>query len=257
MSLLKKSSVIGKDVAAEDRDVVGGGSRTFETDIYPADIDSMYMTQAKSGAIAVVVNLNIDGKKFSETMYITNAKGENTYTDKKTNKPALMPSLIQLNALSHLIIGKDLSEADTQERSLLIWDFESRKEVPTKVECLPEFFGKKIQVALVKHRKNKQAKVDDKYVPTNDAVESNTIEKFLSEDGFTRNEIKVKSAGEELKEPFAPRWLAQNKGKTRDAFKQVAGAPAAGAPTRAVMPPVATGLAAGATTDADDLFGEE
>lgn len=250
MSLLKKSAdTSNKAVEGTERDSLGGGG-VFDTAVYPATIDTMYMTEAASGAVGVVINLIINGRKYSETKYITNKDGKNTFTDKKTNKEQYLPSLVQLDAFSKMMIGRPLQDADTQELTLNVYDWESRREVPTKCEVLTEFTNKPIFVAIQKVRKNKNTKVDNKYVPTNEEQFSNEIEKFFNEDGLTATESAAKTP---ITEKFLDQWTVKYAGKLKDQYKTVANAPVAGVPGRPATPP----SAATAAAVTDDLFGSE
>jgi dipeptidyl aminopeptidase/acylaminoacyl peptidase len=254
MSLLKKSAAIGSDVKnTKEQDRLGGTS-VKETDVYAATIDSMYMTQAKSGAVGVVLNLNFkDGSKFSETMYITNKNGENTYKNKSTGELELLPGLLMLDSLSQMLIGKPLADNDSEERKLDIYDYESKATRPTAVECLVDFFKKEVQVALVKVRANKQVKGDGGYVDSPDERFFNRIEKFFNADGQTNTEQQAKVPAN-----FINQWLEKNKGKLRDEYKQVAGVQSGAPAQRKPITPPATPAAAGAaSSDDDDLFGED
>lgn len=92
MSLLKKSAdTSNKAVEGTERDSLGGGG-VIDSAVYPATIDSMYMTEAASGAVGVVINLVINGRKYSETKYITNKEGKNTFVDK--NQQRAIPAFI-------------------------------------------------------------------------------------------------------------------------------------------------------------------
>ena len=54
--------------------------RTLDSDIYGATIKMIFVGQAKSGARNVTIQLKTaDGKDYSETIYVTNKEGKNTY----------------------------------------------------------------------------------------------------------------------------------------------------------------------------------
>lgn len=247
MSLLKKAATLGADVKAkEDADRLGGG-QVHETAIYPFTCDSAYMMQSAKGAIGVVLNLSINGSIYSETLYLTNAKGENFYTNKQTQEKEPMPGLLVANSFCKLLIGCDAVDAITEERKLNIWDYESKSEKPTKVEALVDCFGKQGHVALRKIRKNKQVKGDGGYVDSPDEVFVNSIEKFFNADLQTATEAAAGAAGD-----FHAKWSEKNAGKVKDTYKEVKGV-AAGAPKAPAMPSAAAAPTT-SSVDADELF---
>lgn len=113
-----------------------------------------------------------------------------------------------------------------------------------------DFTNKPIFVAIQKVRKNKNAKVDGKYVATNEEQFSNEIEKFFNEDGLTATEFAAKTP---ITNKFLDQWTAKYAGKLKDQYKAVANAPVAGVPGRPATPPTA----AAATAANDDLFGSD
>lgn len=254
MSLLNKAktSVDTSQIkGGKERDTLGGGG-VHNTGIYGFTVDSAYMTEAKSGAIGVVLNLLLDsGDKYSETFYITSGKekGCNPYYEKNGEK-IWLPAYVQLDSFFNLVTGKGIFNQDTEERVVDIYDYESKKTVPTKSEVLVDLLGKKGFVGLHKIRSNKQVKGDKGYVDSPDERFTNSIDKFFNEDKQTATEAEAKVQGN-----FINEWIKKFDATTIDKYKPVQGA-VAGSPTR-TAPAANAGIPAAATnnsSDDDDLF---
>ena len=170
MSIFKK---VQKSVnAAEEKDVLGGGYSLLETDIYPFKVEAAYVTTAQSGAMAVALQLNINGQNHRETIYFTNRSGQTFYVDKKTNDERNLPGFGLLNSMCLLTVGKELLELDSEERVINVYNRDANGEVPTKVDMLTDLLGEEGYVAIVKQTVDKTAKADDgSYQPTGETRE--------------------------------------------------------------------------------------
>lgn len=255
MSLLKQAqtNVNPNEIkGGKERDTLGGGG-VQDTGVYGFTVDSAYTTEAKSGAIGIVLNVILDNQaKYSETFYITTGrdKGRNPYYEKNGEK-SWLPSYVKLNSFVEMITGKDIFNADTEERVLDIYDWESKKNVQTKCEVLVDLVGKKGFMGLHKIRSNKQVKGDNGYVDSVDERFTNTIDKFFNENKQTSTEQEAKVAPD-----FVNKWVEKYGNATIDKYKAVAGV-AAGAPARPtpnVMPTPSTAVNAAAD---NDLFPED
>lgn len=251
MSLLNKAktNVKPEDIkGGKERDTLGGGS-VQETGVYGYELDSIYTTESKSGAVGIVVNLLLDnGSKYSETMYITTGrdKGCNPYFEKNGEKTYL-PSYVMLDSFANMVTGKGITDQDTAERVLNVWDYESKSEKPTKVEALVDLFKVKGFVAITKTRSNKQVKGDNGYIDSPDERFTNNISKFFNDQGQTSSE---QTAG--VKGDFLTQWKEKYTGVTVDKYKKVEGV-AAGAPA-AKRPSVNANAPVNAPAEEDDLF---
>ena len=80
---------MSRDGLEESRDVLGGGF-ILPTNVYDGIIKLAYAGKAQSSnAQSVTVHVDIDGKEYRETIWITNRDGQNSYPDKKDAKPAI------------------------------------------------------------------------------------------------------------------------------------------------------------------------
>jgi hypothetical protein len=245
MSLLK--GLKKTNVESSEKDTLGG-VQLRDSDIYPLTVSMAYLQKSQGGALGVFLTFKDEaGKELSQTVYVTggDAKGNSsTYTDPQGNEHYL-PGYLQLNGLALLSIGKGLDEIEEEEKTVSVWDSNSRAKVLKKMPVLTELIGAKIKAGVLRQMESKQVKTDNGYVPTDESVERNEINKFFrDEDGLTVAEIE---AGE-TEAKFMADWLAKYKGQVID--KRVKDAKPA--PAGAAKP----GAAPAATTPKSSLFGK-
>ena len=236
MSLFKGMTTDGLEEATDN-----AGFSKYDSNIYPAVIKAAYAGKSEGGAHNVTLLLDLDGKPYTETIYITNKKGENFFLNKQDpTKKVPLPGFTIIDDLCWVTSEKPLAAQDTEERVIKLYNYEERKEIPTKVEMLVDLIGLNLDVAILKSTQNKKKKSEATglYEPIAETQEVNNIEKvFHQETGLTMVEIR-----KELKEPdFRNTWLSRNKGVTKDKTEKVAaGAGTAGAPPKPTAPSDAT-----------------
>lgn len=212
---------IANDVAAEEDKL--GGFELLESGVYQATIEYAYGHISSGGAQAISVAFKVgkDGYSLNRTFYITNKKKEAYYTDKSGQKHFL-PGFNLANALVYAATGKELPNVEIAERTLPIYDFNQRKEVPTQVQALIELAGAKVALGIQKVRANKRVKLQDgSYGESNEETFFNEIDRvFTLQDGnvLTLQEAKANAAPE-----FAAKWADKWNGKVNDKYKEVQG----------------------------------
>lgn len=242
----------GVKVAA-DKDTLGGGNGVVESGAYRAKIGMAYVEKSKGGALGLFLTLLVgdEGKEVRQTLWMTSG-------DKKGNKPYYtkdgenypLPGFSQANSLAALTTGKEMSELDTEEKVIKLYNYDSKAEVPTKVQAVTELIGQEIYVGIIKQTVDKTKQVGDTevYEPTGETREENEIDKFFcAKDGFeymTTTEIKAK-----VEAPvFYGDWTAKWTGQTRNKAKGAAAGGTAGAPAK-------PGATAGTAKPKSSLFG--
>ena len=232
MSLLKnletKANVEG------EKDVLGGGG-VLDTNVYPMKVKVAYFTSAASGAVAINLQGDVDGKEVRQQFWVLsgNDKGnKNTYT--KDGKEYYLPSFLTANSLALLTVGKELSQLDVEKKVIKLYDFEAKEERPTEVDVLVELTGQLIQAGIQKQTVDKNEKGDDgKYYPTGETREINEIVKFFRyDDGLTVPEIEKGVTEAKFKDDWVTKWAGKviNKAKgNKDGAKT--GLPSGGAKT--------------------------
>ena len=229
MSIFANMSSTGLE---ESQDSLGGFS-LLESDIYEATIKALYATTAKSGAMALNIVADINGREYRETVYVTNKEGQNFFV--KSNKKIPLPGFVTINDLCLCGIGKELSELDTEEKVVNIYNVEQKKEVPTPVPMIVEMIGAKVALGIHKETVNKRVLSGDTYVESNETREQNRINKVF--DLESHKTVHEGKAGAEA--TFWDKWLEKYKGKTLDRAKKgdsaPKAAPAATAPRKSLF----------------------
>lgn len=225
--------------AEVEDDFIGGGG-VLDTDIYLGEIKFAYIGKAaNSDAQNVTVCVKLGSKEITKSIWMTNRKGEVTYTDKKSKEERNLPGYNQINGLCMLLCSKEVGEMDVEEKTLNLYDYESKKEVPQAVQCFTELHGQPLQVAIQKQIVDKTEKNEatGEYEPNGETREVNEFIKFFPEDRLvTISEVAhfVKSLGGEFDEileqgqiskaiakmeedgNYASTWLEKNRGQTYD-----------------------------------------
>ncbi len=194
-----------------------GGFTTFDSDIYKGKIKVAYAGKSDGGARNVTLVIDFSGKEYRETVYVTSKKGENFYmTKSEPPKKAPLPGFTTIDDICLAVTGKTLSDQDSEEKVVKIWDFDASAELPKNVPVLTELTGQDVCLGILKILENKSEKQGDEYVVTADTREINIIDKvFHAEKRFT-----VAEARQGLEAPvFYDKWLEKNKGNTVDRRK--------------------------------------
>lgn len=228
-----------------------GGFQPRDTGAYLLTIKAAYAGASESGAQNITIVGDLEGQEYRETVYITNKKGENFFQNKQDpTKKVALPGFTTINDICLVATEKPLSEQETEEKMLKIYDSEQKKEIPKNVPVLVELLGKIVEVGLLRELINKsERQADGSYKDIADTREQNVIDKvFHPETKVTIVEaMNGKTEGE-----FYPKWVEKNKGVTRDRRTIKDGAPAAGngAPPKA-------GASSSAPAPRASLFGNK
>lgn len=207
------------DTLEKSTDSLGGNFDPVATDVYDAIIKVAYAGKSqRSNAQSITVHAALGEQEFRETIWITNGQGENFYKDKQDpTKKRPMPGFTTVNDLCLLATGQDLSEQDTEEKMVKIYNFEERKEVPTPVQVLTGLTNKEVKLGILRQIVDKQKQGDDgKYHNTGETRTENVIDKvFHAETGRTVNEYLQNVESSE----FLDAWVKKNQGKDRNKAK--------------------------------------
>lgn len=183
-------------IAVEEDRIGGGSNKLSQTGKYDFIIKKAYMDSAKSGAVSLNLELETeDGKKLKVTEYVTNKAKQTFYLDKEGNKKFL-PGFSKMKAIDYLIVKKDQEFPKAEKKTIMLYDYMAKKDIPQEKDVLTEWWGKPITALVMKKLENKQVKGDDdKYVDTAETREVFEVEHFLDPVTLrTRNEITLGSA---------------------------------------------------------------
>lgn len=244
MSLLN-GVVVGADVDTTEQDTLGGGG-LLKTNVYPGKIDAAWLTAADSGALAFNMLVTVNGKTLRQTTFFTNKNKEVVYEDKKTKEKKALPGYLFVCSLTKLLTGKTVEKLATEQRVISLYDYKQKKEVPTKIEALPDLHGKEVLVAIEEQIVDKTTKVGSEYKPTGETRKQNEMVKFF--DAATKK-TSTELAGN-ADASFYDKWVAEKADKVIDKeSKESKALAASGKSVKSGMP------SADAPAD-DDLFAD-
>lgn len=204
MSLFKNLAV--DSTIQADKDVIGGSKfGVWDSGVYDTVIELAYVDESKGGAMNInFVFKTQEGKELRQQIYITSGKEKgqtNFYTDRDGNKKYL-PGFTQVNDLCLLAMGEALSDIETETKTISLYNYDQKKDVPTKKEVLTDLIGKEITLGVVKV-------IEDKYNKPGETRTINDISKvFRTSDKMTANEIR----SEEPEASFYKAWAEKNTG---------------------------------------------
>lgn len=205
--------------------------RTVDTDVYTAVIKMIFAGQAKSGARFVTIQMKLaSGKDYSETIYITNKEGKNTY--EKDGKESYLPGYLLVNNMAIMATGKglhDLAE-DVETRTVKLYDFNEKKELPTDVPAIIPMIGKQVRVAIQEEEYEKQ-KLNDttkKYEGTGEVAVKNQIVKVYDPE-TNKTAVEIRDDKEATQHDA---WLEAYRGKIKTATVSAAPTNQKNAPTK-------------------------
>ena len=201
------------DGLQESQDRLGGIS-VFSTDIYIGTVKALYAGKSSGGATSVTLIADLNGKEYTETLYVTNKDGQNWFANKQDNtKKVPLPGFTVVDDICLIATGEPLAAQETEEKVVKVWDSEAKKEMPKSVPMIIAALGKPIALGIQKTLANKQTKVGTEYVPNAETREENHIDKvYHPEMKLTVAEAR---AGQDVAQ-FWDAWLLKNKDQVRD-----------------------------------------
>lgn len=209
---------LGTEGLEQARDSLGGGG-AIDSDVYDGTIKLAYAGASQGGARFLAVHIDINGRDYRETLYVTNKEGKNYW--ERDGKKNPLPGFTTANDLALMSTGVGLADQDIEEKVVNLYDFDLKKEIPTKVQALVSMMGKPITVAVFKQieDKNKKNETTGAYEATGETREVNVIDKvFHTASGKTVSEFVGKVEAE-----FKGKWVEKNKGTVKNKAKGAAG----------------------------------
>lgn len=218
MSLDSLNDTSGVETEADV--IMGGGFKPLESDIYPMKVTMMYADESKGGATSLTIHAEGAAGKYRETIYVTSgrAKGGKPYYE-KDGKKHFLPGYNIANAITLLTIGKTIGNAPHEPKTVNIYDYEAKKDLPQTREVYTSVIGQTVLVGIQQIIDDKNVNVADKgekpdWQATGITYLKNEMKKvFRERDKLTVQEItaKVETAA------FHDKWLDNNKGEVYDA----------------------------------------
>lgn len=182
------------DVNKVSAESIGGG-RIWSSGVYTAVIKLAYFDQAKSGAISFNIVLeDKDGRELKEAIYVRSgdAKDNKTYYEKDGKKYPL-PGYITADSMCVAATGKRLPEVSesAEKKTINIYSFDQKKEVPTERPVIMDLLNKKVLVAVHEIVEDKRTQNSaGVYEPTGETRSKNECKFFgNAESGKSADEI--------------------------------------------------------------------
>lgn len=189
------------DSVKESGDFVG--RKLLHSGIYDAKIKLAFQKKSAKGALGVEFHFEIGDRTEVQTIWVTKTTGEYTYKNKQGDT-MYMPGYILVDDICRLTIDQEISEIETEEKVVKLFNWEEKKELPQKVQAMTDLHGQEIKLCIqeAKEWRKDVGKVQDK----------NIIAKALFfEDGRTVTEIMT-----EKDSKFAQDWLDKWEGQIYD-----------------------------------------
>lgn len=188
--------------------------RTLDTNEYPGLLTMAFAGQATSGARSVTLMFKLDnGKDYSEQIYISNKNGGNTY--EKDGKQYYLPGFQLVNNLALLTTGKGLFElaGDVETRTVKLYDWDAKKELPQDVSAIVPMMGKRVLLAITEeeYEKTNYNKDTNEREFTGEVRVKNSINKAFHPE--TRQSVVELRDGTDA--AALDSWLKLNKGKVK------------------------------------------
>ena len=213
-----------------EKDVLGGGFKIFESNIYKAMIKLAYEVKAVSGAVGVAFIFDIDGTEYRETFYVTNKKGQNFY--EKDGNRQYLAGFLHADAIALLAAGKPLSKLVSEKKTIKLYNSTEKKELPAEVDMLTELLNKEIKLGITKNLVFKQEKnAEGEWEDTEETRNTNNVDKvFRAKDDKTTSEVRAQTEHADFHAEWMKRWEGQVRDRTNGAKKTSGGAAPATAP---------------------------
>lgn len=206
----------------QQQDHLGGATGPFPSDIYTATIKVAYAITSKNGAQGVSFVFDIDGREFRNTQYVTDRNQRNFF--ERDGKKSALPGFTLVDNICLLTTNAPLAEQDTEPKVVKIYNFTTRQDEPQQVPVLTGLVGKKIALALIHQKVNKNALNEStgQYEATAESREENAIDAVL----HPELKLTVVEAMKGKTDPFYwDEWLKRNKGIVKDKRKKKADTP--------------------------------
>lgn len=229
-----------------------GGYQPLESGIYQATIKAFYAGKSQGGAHNLTLIADVGGgREYKETIYFTNKQGENFFVQKESGKKSPLPGFTVVDDICLMATGEPLEKQETEEKVINVYNWEARKEEPTRVDMITAAIGQTVALGILRKTENKSEKdASGKYVPTAETRDVNAIDKVFHPELHVTVAEARKGATTIADAKFWDQWEAKNAGVTKDDRKIKDGA--TGGSVGGGKPPAASGGQAAPKTS---LFG--
>lgn len=205
--------------AEKDRDALGGGA--IESGVYKGIIDMLFIDTFPSGAQKFNIHFKHDGRVTKYDFCISTrpqADGNVRYTYPKGGKDNPLPGYSEMDRFFVALTGSITAQQSNQLKTVNIFNYKEKKEVPTEVTVFTDCIGKELAVGIlsIKEEGTLAQSQDSAHPPysegTGKLYNKNKFDKYFdAKSGLTTTE---KQAG--ATEPaFLDKWKKKNDGVTQ------------------------------------------
>jgi hypothetical protein len=163
-------------------------------------VDVAFMGKSKKGATSINIHYKAaDGSKMTirQTLWVKSGdeKGNHTYYVDKDGDKRPLPGYSEANQILFITTGEKLnSEAlVAEEKTIKLYDYKAKAEVPTKVAALRVMENKPIMIGVIKVRDNRVKLVSGKYIDQVEDRKFNEVDKVFYPDGRTIAEVRAEA----------------------------------------------------------------
>lgn len=194
-----------------------GGNKPFDSGIITGTIKAAYAGESAGGAKSVSLIIDVSGREFRTTQWITNKKGENFFLNKEDNsKKVQLPGFVIIDEICLVTTGAPLADQVTEEKTIKLYDFDARAELPKAVQMLTGLLGQEVSLGILHVLENKNEKDGNgEYQPTAETREINDVAKVF----HTATKMTVAEARNGQDASFWEKWEERNKGNVVDKRK--------------------------------------
>jgi hypothetical protein len=179
-----------------------GGNFISKTGKYDGIVRMAYAVPSKSSdSIGIRVIIDTDSGEIQETVYISYQDGKTYKTNDKGEKIENF-GFTKMKRLNYLLTGNN-SIPNTEKKTIKIYDYDAKKDVPKEMDVITEWIKKPITVLAVAVKEFKQKNVNGTYVDTDEVKNKMDIKAYVDfETGKTATE---KENGEDAE--YIKKWL--------------------------------------------------
>lgn len=207
-------------IETADKDFVGSGKFTLDSNVYPATVKVAYLDEYASGAIFVAFEFSVETKgtqkTYKENICISNKAGSLTYVG-KDGTPQAMPGYVLVDTLCKLASGKALFELGTEQKMVKVWNKEQRAEVPTNKEVITGLIGTTLVLGILEEEYNHY---NEEKARAGETQLKNRIAKVFNSKGQTQSELITEAAP-----AFINSWIEKNANQVIDKKEKVTTTP--------------------------------
>ena len=156
-----------KTAKRENKDFTRKTVGLLDTAIYTGTITKAYVAEKDSGAMFANVTIKTEAGKtlvFNECFQSGDAKGNKTFYADKDGVEHDLPGYALVNEMLVAAMGEDIlgsdgttaqdlfdlhADGEVERRNVPIYDWNQKKDVPTKVPAINPLFGVKIKIGVI------------------------------------------------------------------------------------------------------------